>query len=125
VARVEFTKNSLSPGIKNLIPVLNRNVYQVLRFHQPKVVAHAKTNAPWEDRTSNARNGLNAQVDVIAPHVYALTLYGSVPYQIWLEVRFAGKYAIIMPTIRIYGPLVMASFTKLLERMDILGGADK
>lgn len=117
MARIEFTSDSLTPGLKKLAPALNRNVYQVLRFHQPRIVAHAKTTAPWEDQTSNARNGLNAQVDVIGKHTYALTLYGSVPYQIWLEVRWAGKYAVIMPTIRVFGPLVMASFTKLLERM--------
>src|SRR5687768_18140704 len=77
-------------------PALNAGIYQVLRFHQPQIAARAKTNAPWEDQTGNARNGLNARVDIILPYVFALTLFGSVKYQIWLEVRFAGKYAIIM-----------------------------
>lgn len=102
-----------------MTPTLRRNVYQVLRFHEPQMVAKAKRDAVWEDQTGNARNGLAGRVDVLLPSVYALTLYGSVPYQIWLEVRFAGKYAIIMPTIRAYYPIVLASFTRLIERMGV------
>lgn len=121
MARVEFTKNSLSPNLHRMTPLLRRNVYQILRFHEPQMVARAKRDAAWEDQTGNARNGLAGRVDVLTPSTYALTLYGSVPYQIWLEVRFAGKYAIIMPTIRVYYPIVMASFTRLLERMGVGG----
>lgn len=122
MARIEFTKNSLTPGLRRMPGVLNNNIQQILRFHQPKIVAHAKTEAPWADQTGNARNGLNAQVDRPSPNVHTLTLYGSVPYQIYLEVYWQARRAIIMPTIRIYGPLVMASFTKLLERMSVGGG---
>lgn len=123
MARVEFTSDSISPNLKKMVPQLRRNVYQVLRFHQPGMVAYAKTNAPWKDDTGNARNGLNGEVQVLGRDEYALILFGSVKYQIWLEVRFAGKYAIIQPTIRHYFPLVMASFTKLLERMGLGEGA--
>lgn len=119
MARVEFTKNSLTPGLQRLMPTLNRNIYQVLRFHQPSITAQAKTNAPWEDDTGNARNGLNAEVSVPRKYTYVLTLYGSVPYQLWLEVRFAGKYAIIMPTVKSYAPKVFASLHGLLERMGV------
>lgn len=119
MGRVEFTKDSLTPSLKRMYPALQRNVYQVLRFHQPTLEATAKTNASWTDRTGNARNSLNASVEVLGPHTWALVLAGGVKYQIWLEVRFAGKYAIIMPTIRAYAPVVFASFTKLLERMGV------
>jgi hypothetical protein len=121
VGRVEFTKDSLSPNLQRLMPVLNRNIYQVMRFHAPSLEAKAKTDAKWTDQTSNARNSLNATVEVMGKHTYALTLAGGVKYQIWLEVRFAGKYAIIMPTIHAYAPLVFASFNKLLERMGVAG----
>lgn len=121
MGRIEFTKDSLSPNLKRMKPALNRNIYQVLRFHEPNMVAHAKTTAPWQDDTGNARNGLIGSVGIIAPGIFTLTLAGSVPYQIWLEVRFAGKNAVIMPTIRVTFPKVMASFTKLLERMGLNG----
>lgn len=119
MGRVEFTKDSLSPSLEKLYPVLNRNIYQVMRYHSPSLEAKAKTDATWADRTGNARSSLQATVQVEGKHTYALVLAGGVKYQIWLEVRFAGKYAIIMPTIRAYAPLVFASFTKLLERMGV------
>lgn len=122
MGRIEFTKDSLSPGLDRLMPVLNRNIYQVMRFHAPSLEAKAKTDAKWTDRTTNARSSLNASVQVEGKHTYALVLAGGVKYQIWLEVRFAGKYAIIMPTIHAYAPVVLASFSKLLERMGVAQG---
>ena len=122
MARVEFTKDSISPTLKRVMPVLSRNIYQVLRYHEPNLAAEAKTNAKWTDRTGNARSGLGTSVQVVGRHQYALVLYGSVKYQIWLEVRFAGKYAIIMRTLVQYRPKVYASLYKLLERMGVSEG---
>lgn len=121
MGRVQFTSNSLSPNLKKLPAVLDRNIYQVLRFHEPKVAGKARKNAPWKDDTGNARSGLSTEVVVLSRGVYALVLYHRVPYGLWLEVRFEGRYATIMPTLRGHAPLVMASFTKLLERMGIEG----
>lgn len=123
MARVEFTKDSLTPGLANFSPVVKRNIYQVLRFHESGIASRAKANAPWIDRTGNARNGLRATVAVEGPNTYALILYHSVSYGIWLEVAHAGRYAIIMPTIYEYLPMVLGSLNQLLERMNMGGAA--
>lgn len=62
-----------------------------------------RANAPWEDRTGDARDGLGWSLDesLTAPTVY---LFHSVSYGVWLEVRWSGKYAIIVPTIEEFGP---------------------
>jgi hypothetical protein len=57
-----------------------------------------RTNAPWSDETGNARAGLFAQHDSQPMVEHSLTLYGTMPYTFWLEVRWSGKYAIIGPT---------------------------
>lgn len=119
MARVEFTKNSLSPSIQNLMPTLHSNLYQIMRFHEPKIQERARTKAPWTDRTSNARNGLFAKAGVPSKRTYQLVLYSAVKYQIWLEVRWSGRYAIIMPTVRTYAPDVIRSMYKLLDRMNV------
>lgn len=119
MARVEFTKDTLTPGLRNLSPVVKRNIYQVLRFHEPKVLGSAKTNAPWTDRTGNARNGLNAAVVVEGPNSYALVLFHQVSYGIWLEVANGGKYAIILPTIQQHLPMILASLNRLLDRLNV------
>lgn len=75
--------------------------------------AWMRTNAKWRDQTGNARNGLGTQVITSDGHVQVV-LYHSVPYGIWLEVRWDGKYAIIEPAIRHHAPKMMELIAKLL-----------
>lgn len=81
-----------------------------------QAVAYMKVNAPWTDRTSNARNGLDGSVFKRASS-WVMNLFGRANYQIWLEVKNGGKYAIITPTIQIWGPRTMANMTGLIERL--------
>lgn len=63
-----------------------------------EIEAYAKDNAPWDDRTGDAREGLTAE----AYHdgsKHGVVLYHTVDYGIWLEIRWSGTYAIILPTI--------------------------
>lgn len=77
-----------------------------------------KENAPWTDRTANARAGLKAVTEHVSKVHHTIWLSGSVPYQIWLEVRFAGKYAIIGPALLDQGKKLMRTLTKLIERLN-------
>lgn len=120
--RVEFTKDSLTPGLKRLGPVLDKNLGQVMRYHEPVLEREARHDAPWRDQTGNARNGLTCVALQPNPWRYELVLFHKVKYGIWLEVRWSGKFAVIMPTIRWYAPKVRASFSKLLDRMNLKGG---
>lgn len=82
----------------------------------PEVESYMKVNAPWTDRTGNARNGLAARAYEAGDEV-GIVLYHQVSYGIWLEVRWSGRYAIINPTIDVMGPKVMQSFEGLLDRI--------
>lgn len=82
----------------------------------PDVENYMKDNAPWQDRTGNARNGLTAQAYKEGEEI-GIELAHSVPYGIYLEVRFSGTYAIIQPTIDHMGPIVMSRFNRLLDRL--------
>ncbi|MBL8162459.1 MAG: hypothetical protein JNJ61_10775 [Anaerolineae bacterium] len=79
---------------------------QVLLYFQPIIETYAKQNAPWTDRTANARQSLHADVEVIAGQAVILYLSHGVSYGIYLEVAFAGRYAIIWPTIEAHLPQV-------------------
>lgn len=55
-------------------------------------------DAPWTDRTGDARRGLRA----VASHddgIITMTLSHSVDYGFWLEVIQNGRFAIIGPTL--------------------------
>jgi len=61
-----------------------------------------RRNAPWTDRTGNARNGLFSIATQAAADVVMLYLsHGTaVWYGVFLETRYAGKYAVIIPTMQ-------------------------
>lgn len=67
------------------------------------LVEYAQANAPWTDRTGAAREGLSAAV-LIENGNLIIDLFHTVEYGIWLEVRWGGKFAIIIPTIETMGP---------------------
>ena len=60
---------------------------------------YAKENAPWTDRTANARQSLHTFVEDLAADTVALYLSHGMEYGLYLETRYAGAYAIIWPTI--------------------------
>lgn len=106
----------LHRGMATLPAKVNAGLYALTEYNAPQVQAHARTNAPWRDQTSNARNGLTA----VAEHdtlSHAITLFHQMPYGIWLEVRWGGRYAIILPTIREFGPKVMQQARDMLGRL--------
>lgn len=63
-----------------------------------EILAYAKANAPWTDRTGNARNGLDVDVYHSNGEV-VLDLFHTVDYGQWLETIQSGDLAIIMPTL--------------------------
>jgi hypothetical protein len=76
-----------------------------------EVQAYAREHAPWEDRTGDARQGLTAEGRQRLTS-YTVVLYHTVDYGIWLETRWDGRYAIIIPTILHMGH-------ELMDRLDI------
>lgn len=99
---------------------LRRALLGVCKYWDGRVETHMKTRAPWTDRTTNARNGLFAvatKLNTRGSRV-GIILAHSVDYGIYLEASNNGKYAIIMPTIKVYAPKVMKTLTKILDRLD-------
>lgn len=96
---------------------LDEAIFGTLRYWAPRIEGAMKTNAPWTDRTSNARNGLRAQAVKDDDGEYTILCTHSVEYGIYLETSNDAKYAIIMPTITSMGPRVMATLTGILDRL--------
>lgn len=69
-----------------------------------EIEAHMRANAPWRDRTGNARRLLQAEVLDVTGRAALILLTHGVPYGIYLEAR---GYAIIGPTLDLYGPRIM------------------
>ncbi len=71
----------------------------------------AKANAPWEDRTGNARSGLfgTSETD-FAQHVVTIYLSHSATlnYGLWLEIANEGKYSVVMSTMEAHYDQLMS-----------------
>lgn len=113
---IRFVMDTLSPGIAGFPPKLDAAVGAVMQYHEATVQDAAREGAPWTDRTSNARNGLFARA-YRAGKAHGIVLYHTMPYGIWLETRWGGKYRIIVPTIQRQGVVVMRTLNGVLRRL--------
>lgn len=77
---------------------------------------YMKVNAPWNNITRNARNSLTGQVTVANSPTktrIALTLSHGVDYGVWLELKNAGKFAIVRPTALLYRQRVREAWKRI------------
>jgi hypothetical protein len=116
----EFKPGSLGRNLKNFNGDLDHLVAAVVDYRGDRAIAWMRTKAKWTDRTGNARQTLSAHAE---HKVYAngfeheIHLYGGMPYQIWLEVRHAGKFAIIGPAVKYQGLALMKQLTSLMTKL--------
>lgn len=86
--------------------------------------AYAKANAPWKDRTHDARDRLQG----VAVHddrkeISTAFLGHGVGYGFYLETMQGGRFQIIMPTIQHFGKRVLSTVNEydtadsVIERM--------
>lgn len=93
-----FDFDTLTPGLKELLPRIDAAVDIVFDSYEARAETWMRENAPWTDRTGNARNGLQAKHESEPMVEHRLVMYHTMPYGYWLEVRWSGKYAIVGPT---------------------------
>lgn len=90
---------------------LHQNIRENVEKLKDEMVQWAKDNAPWEDHpgeNEDARDNLQGAVVWHDNERFTIFLgHGAnVYYGIWLEVRWGGKFAIIVPTIHHFAPLI-------------------
>jgi hypothetical protein len=104
-ASFNIVYDTLTFGILRLGAGLDDEVESVLGGLAEEIQQAAQDNAPWADRTGDARAGLSAEV-VHDGHDFTIELSHSVDYGQWLETIQSGRFAIIMPTLEQYSQKV-------------------
>lgn len=75
----------------------------------------AKAEAPWTDRTGQARQGLTGLAQRAANDLVSVYLYHKADHGVFLELARGGPYRIILPTLEsLYGE-VMAKLREVLR----------
>lgn len=85
-----------------------------LQEQSKNLVAYMKNTAPWNDRTGNARRGLKAEV-IDSGNVIGISLQHTVDYGVYLEYAMELRFAILEPTARLKGPMVISGMSGILN----------
>ena len=97
----------------NLMPRIGA---ELEHFGQGTLKPDAQANAPWQDRTGNARSGIFTATEVQAKRAVLHLSHGVViDYGIYLELAHAGKYAALLPSIERNAPELIARLQRLLR----------
>lgn len=114
--RIEWV-NPIPANIDKMMPALAGLIQAATHKKAADAEQYMKTNAPWRDQTGNARNGLAATPFAEGVGSFGIDLFHTVPYGIWLEVRFSGRYAIIDPTLPVIGGEFMTLLNGIIGRI--------
>lgn len=113
---IRWYYDTLTPRLTLFAVAMDRGLRHKVDDFAQEVEDYAKENAPWQDQTGAARDGLTAEARHRLNHYY-IDLFHTVDYGIWLEIRFDGEYAIIQPTLEAMAPRLMdeLSFANTLD----------
>lgn len=96
-----FFSNTLIKGVTRAEESEPKIIEEEMLHVAIEALEYAKENAPWNDRTGDARRGLDVHVEWDGLSI-VLSMFHTVSYGQWLETIQSGSYAIIMPTLEIY-----------------------
>ncbi len=105
----EVTKNLNAWGVNQ-----RKEVVALAKNWAGQLEARAKLNRPWQDRTSNARNGLFGSTEVRGDTVYIRVAH-SMEYGVFLELANDGRFAILKPTVSGAAAEVERAYRRLWE----------
>lgn len=117
---IEFKPGSLKRNLRTFNGQMGPLVAAVVDYQAHQSIGWMKSNAPWQDRTGNARSTLNAYTlhyGVNNGSAHEIHLHGGVPYQIWLETRWSGRLAVIRKAVQYMGLALMNRMRGLASRV--------
>lgn len=115
---ISWYYNSLTPTLAALPAKIASAMHATMAKEAPDVQSFAQKNAPWQDQTGNAREGLKARpMSDPGSMVFEIHLFHTMPYGIYLETRWSGRYEVIVPTVMEEGRRVMETVDDVLGKL--------
>lgn len=94
---------------------------RVMQARADEMTAWARSNAPWTDRTGEARRTLHTIVEHNPQVLGTIILRHGADHGLWLEIAYGGRWAIIAPAIDHWGPIIMKDIQKMMN-LGIIAG---
>lgn len=118
--KIRWNAEELTGALSNLDRALTSKEYggllMLMQTAASKMEAWAKQNAPWTDRTGQARQRLTGQAYWENANIVVAAIAHQVDYGIWLELAHQRKYAILEKTLEEHKGEIEEAVKKLLER---------
>lgn len=89
-------------------------IERLARAYTAEIERYMKQSATWQDRTGNLRASLYSDVERALTEIVLFFDYG-LDYGYWLEYSGQGKYAIIAPTLDVFGARFWNDVKRLVE----------
>lgn len=89
-------------------------IYALAQRRSPEIENWLKQNAPWTDRTGNARQTLHTIVSGNGS-VIVITLSHGMTYGWHLETGHTGRFAILGPGVDYWSQQIMSDIRSLLQ----------
>ncbi len=115
-SNIYFPEDELTPRLKLLPGKFSRSLAAFAAYQAPKFQAYARSNAPWQDQTGNARQGLFA-TGLRDGKKHYIVVYHTMPYGPFLETRWDGKYGIILDTLKVMGEKMMLELSYFMRKI--------
>jgi len=101
--KIEWNAEELVSSLKNLDRAFTSKEYggllMLMQTAASKMESWAKQNAPWTDRTGQARQRLTGQAYWEDSSIVVAAIAHQVDYGIWLELAHQRQYAILENTL--------------------------
>ncbi len=102
-------------GVERFVKMLDNGIILVFELYAPQIEGDMKEDAPWDDRTGNARQTLKCFWYQVEDGVLALVAKQQMDYGVWLELKNGGRFAIVLPTLEQYYGQVWNDIRGLVE----------
>ena len=106
-------EQAFGAGMDAYAATIRSVVLQLCQARAPEIEAWMKQNAPWQDHTGNARQGLHAFAEAMGQSV-VITMSHGMHYGIYLETKGTGSWGILAPAIDHWGPIIMQDLIALV-----------
>lgn len=98
------------------VKAIMEGLQKICELYAPEIEKWMKENASWSDRTSNARQGLYAEVyELVDMMGYGVMFDHKMEYGFWLEFANQGRFGIIAPALDRFGSQMFKDVKKLFR----------
>jgi len=108
-------EQALSELTEAYVSAIERGILKIAQAYAPQIADWMKANAPWTDRTGNARQTLYTEVNHVVKSMVEIILSHGMSYGVYLELNNAGRYAIIDPAIDHWAPILWSEVVRMLS----------